>query len=268
MKKKLRMIIGTIAAVLGVLYLLLCGFLYLNQERFLFHPTSLPSDYAYTFSHRFEEIDLPVDGATINVVRFLADDPKGVILYVHGNGDLIAFLEPIAAVFVELGYDVVIPDYRGYGKSTGQITNEADLHADMEVVYQYVLGLYNEDTVTIYGQSIGTGLSVVLATEHSPKQLFLESPYFSMVDLVQGHVPIVPSFLLRYQLRSDRLIGQVRSPVYVLHGGTDTLIPPDHGERLYDLVQTEKEFFLVPDLGHSLLIGDARVQAFLARVLQ
>lgn len=261
------MIIGTIVAVLAVLYLLLCGYLYLNQEQFLFHPTKLPADYAYSFAHRFEEVDLPVDGATINVVRFLADDPQGVVLYVHGNGDVIARLEPIAAVFIALGYDVVIPDYRGYGKSTGEITNEADLHADMEEVYQYVLGLYSETDVTIYGQSIGTGLSVALAEAHSPKQLFLESPYFSMVDLVRTHVPIVPGSLVKYPLRSDLLIGQVQSPVYVIHGGADTLIPPDQGQRLYELVQSEKEFFFVPDVGHSLLIGDVRMQEFLARVL-
>lgn len=261
------MIITGTVSVIAVLYLLLCGYLYLNQEQFLFHPTKLPTEYAYPFSHRFEEVDLPVDGATINVVRFLADEPKGVVLYVHGNGDLIAFLEPIAARFVALGYDVVIPDYRGYGKSTGEITNEADLHADMEVVYQYVLGLYDESDVTIYGQSIGTGMSVALAAKHSPKQLFLESPYFSIVDLVRSHLPIVPGFLVKYQLRSDRLIDQVESPVYVIYGGADTLIPPQQSERLYALIGSEKELFVVPDVGHSLLIGDGRVQEFLARIL-
>lgn len=261
------MVVYMLVALLLFAYVGLCGFLYFSQERFLFHPTKLAPGHAYTFTIPFDETDLAVDGATLNVVRFRADNPKGVILYLHGNGDIIPFLEGIAAYFVELGYDVVIPDYRGYGKSTGQITNEADLRTDMEAVYQYVLDLYDEAGVTIYGQSLGTGLSVPLAAAHSPKQLVLESPYFSMVNLVQTHLPIVPGFLLKYQLRSDKLIGQVDSPVYVIHGAQDTLIPLEQGERLYALIENEREFLHLPDAGHGPLLDDERLREFLAKFL-
>ena len=270
---KLKMIVVWIVALALLGYVGVCGYLYLQQERFLFHPTKLDPNYQYTFAGPFDEITLAVDGAQINVVRFLANDPtgvgpKGVILYLHGNGDIIPFLEGIAAYFVGLGYDVVIPDYRGYGKSTGQITNEADLHADMEVVYQNVLSEYPEDDVSIYGQSLGTGLSVSLAANHSPKRLILESPYFSMVDLIQTHMPFVPEFLLKYQLRSDLLITQIDCPVHVIHGDQDIVIPFEQGERLYALVENGGEFLHVPGGGHSSLFGDERLRTFLAQLFE
>ena len=264
---KLKMIsVWTLAvAVLG--YLGICGYLYFQQERFIFHPTKLESNYRHTFAGRFDETMLDVDGAQINVARFFANEPKGVLLYVHGNGDIILFLEGIAAYFIGLGFDVVIPDYRGYGKSTGRITNEAELHSDMEAVYQYVLSEYSKNDVTIYAQSLGTGIAIPLAANHSPKQLILESPYFSMADLVRTHLPFVPSFLLKYQLRSDLLITQVKCPVYVIHGSQDMVIPFEQGERLYKLVKNNGEFLHLPDAGHGPLLGDERLRAFLEQTL-
>ncbi len=265
--RRLKSVINTLFTLALLGYVAFCAYLYFNQEQFIYYPTKLESDHAFAFSVRFEEANLPVDGATINVVRFRADNPKGVILYLHGNGDIIPFLERIAAYFVSLDYDVVIPDYRGYGKSTGQITNEAELHADMEAVYQYVLGLYDEADVTIYGQSLGTGLSVPLAAAHSPKQLFLESPYFSMVNLVRTHLPVVPGFLLKYQLRSDQWIGQVDAPVYVIHGDRDTVIPFEQGVRLFELIKSPREFLHLPGAGHGPHFGDERLRKFLEKKL-
>jgi len=210
-------------------YVGICGYLYWQQELFIFHPTKLEPDYQYAFAGRFEETNLDVNGATINVVHFFADDPKGVILYLHGNGEIIPFTEGIASYFVSIGFDVAIPDYRGYGKSIGEITNEADLHADMEAVYQYVLSQYSEEDITVYGQSLGTGLSVSLAAKYSPKQLILESPYFSMVNLVQTHLPLVPG--------------------------------------LYALIEGEKEFLYLPDAEHGPLMGDERLRTFLESTL-
>ena len=263
----MKIFLWSTLALLAVAYLGLCGYLYWQQERFLFYPTRLDAAYEYPFSGRFDEENLAVEGANLNLVRFQADEPRGVVLYLHGNGDIISFLEPIAAYFVGLGYDVVIPDYRGYGKSTGNIDSEADLHADMAAVYQRLLAEYSEAEITLYGQSIGTGLAVRLAATQSPRRLILESPYLSMVSLVRSHVPLVPGFLLKYQLRSDEWIGQVDSPVYVIHGAQDRLIPIEQGERLYGLVQSEKDFLRLPDAGHSLLLGDERVRAFLEEIL-
>ena len=109
-----------LATTLFVTYAVLCLLIYTQPERLLFRPTKLAADFRYPFTTPFTEVALPVDGAVLNLVHFTRPAAKGVILYLHGNGDLIARLEGVATFFAGLGYDVVIPDYRGYGKKIGR----------------------------------------------------------------------------------------------------------------------------------------------------
>lgn len=248
-------------------YAALCLLIYTQQERLLFFPTKLPAAFRYTFTAPFTEVMLPVQGAVINVVHFTRPQAKGVILYLHGNGDLIARLEGVAAFFSGLGYDVVIPDYRGYGKSTGTISNEQDLHADMTVVYHYVQAHYPERQITIYGQSMGSGFATKLAAEHQPARLILESPYYSMRAMAAMHFPWVPRFLLKYQLRTDLWLAQVRCPVYLIHGTVDPVIPYSASTQLYALIAQEKALLTVTGGGHNLLLGSETVQTFLKKIL-
>jgi uncharacterized protein len=250
-----------------VLYGVLCIVVYFQQEKLLFHPTRLPGDFAYTFRHPFTEVNLPVEGAVINLVHFHTPGAKGVILYLHGNGDIVARLEWIANYFVSLGYDVVLPDYRGYGKSSGRITNERTFYADMQAVYGYVQTHYPQQQITLYGQSIGSGLAARLAAENQPLRLILEAPYASMRDLAALRFPWIPTFLLKYPLRTDLWIEQVRCPVYFIHGTADRVIPDEASERLYRLVVGEKELLSVPGAGHGLLLSNGSVQQFIENIL-
>jgi len=248
-------------------YVALCVLLYWQQEKLLFFPTKLASDYRYSFDQPFTEIALPVEGAVINLVHFTRPAPKGVLLYLHGNGDIIARLAGVANYFLELGYDVVIPDYRGYGKSSGSITNEQELHADMAAVYRYVQTHYPEQQITLYGQSMGSGFAAYLAAHYRPARLILESPYYSMRDMVAIRLPWLPRFLLKYQLRTDLWIGEIVCPIYLIHGTSDPVIPYAASERLYSLIRGEKALLPVAGGGHNLLLGNSTVRAFLEKIL-
>ncbi len=249
-------------------YIALCGFLFVNQEEAIFPLRKMDPNQPYPFTSPFEEVFLPVDGATLNAVHFKAENPKGVILFFHGNGDIILFLEPFALELVSYGYDVFIPDYREYGKSTGEITSEAELHEDMAEVYQYLLNIYPEEQIILYGKSIGTGFAVKLAAENAPKLLILESPYFSLVDLVQSRISYIPGLLLKYQFRSDLYIGEVEAPTYIIHGGNDPVIPHEQSERLFELITSEKDYLFLPEAGHGYLVRDFRVSEFLDKILK
>ena len=255
------------AAILLLTYTAFCLLIYTQQEQFLFYPTKLSTDFRYSFTAPFTEVMLPVNGATLNVVHFTHPQAKGVILYLHGNGDLIARMAGVADFFSGLGYDVVIPDYRGYGKSTGAITNEQDLHDDLAAVYHYVQEHYPESHITLYGQSLGSGLAAKLAATHQPARLILESPYYSMRAMSALHFSWVPRFLLKYQLRTDLWLPQVRCPVYLIHGTVDPVIPYAASEQLYTLISQKKELFTVSDGGHNLLLGSEAVQTFLKKIL-
>jgi alpha-beta hydrolase superfamily lysophospholipase len=255
------------AATILIAYIAICLLLYWQQERLLFFPTKVPADYRYPFTQPYTETMLPVAGAALNVVHFPHPAAEGVILYLHGNGDIIARMEPLADFFLGLGYAVVIPDYRGYGKSTGAITSEQELHDDMAAVYRYVQELYPEDQITIYGQSMGSGFAARLAADNRPVRLILESPYDSIRAMAERQFPWLPRFLLKYQLRTDLVLPRVACPVYLIHGTADSVIPYVASEKLYALISGEKELLTVPEAGHNLLLRDERVQTFLKKIL-
>ena len=249
-------------------YFSACLYLYFNQERFIFFPTVLPRDFVYPFTHPYSEVFLPVDGAVLALVHFTQPNPKGVVLYLHGNAENLASAEAVAERFIQRGYAVVLLDYRGYGKSTGSITNEATLHQDAQAVYAYVQQHYREDQIVVYGQSLGTGLAVRLAATTAPRMLILESPYLSMQDLVAQKQPYIPLLLLKYPLRSDEWLGKVRCPLYLFHGTDDWLIPHNSSERLQHYSTVPTQLISIAGGGHSNLVNFAPYQASLDRMLR
>ena len=250
-----------------ILYGLACFMIYRDQESLLFFPRPLPRDFEYRFGSPAEEVFLPVDNYEIALVHFRQPEAQGVVLHFHGNGTIIADVDAVAQGFLSRGYDAVFFDYRGYGKSSGSITSEADLHRDAEAAYAYVAQHYPPEQIIFYGHSLGTGLATRLATIVPPRLLILESPYFSMRDVAAYHMPWVPIDLLRYQLRTDQWIGSVTAPIVLIHGTNDTLIPFHSSERLLPLITSSGELVTIEGGAHNNLAAFSRYHATLDRLL-
>jgi len=151
------------------IYLMIGSALYFLQEKILFRPTVLNQTYVYKFSHPFEELFLKADdNAMINVLHFKAEQPKGVILYFHGNAGDLSRWGNITSYFVERNYDVLVMDYRTYGKSTGALSEHA-LYSDAQMCYDYLKDRYNENDITIYGRSLGTGKVLLVDSNQCAK---------------------------------------------------------------------------------------------------
>ena len=253
---------------IALIYILFCMFLYFYQERMIFYPEVLKPDFKYNFPHRFDEVTWQVDGATLHALHFKADRPKGAILYLRGNAGSLRHWGAIATDFIEHGYDVLIPDYRGSGKSTARITNERTLHQDALVAYKYLQGHYPENQIIIYGRSLGSGLAVYLAASKKPKMLILETAYFSLKDIAKRQFPFVPSFLLKYPLRTDSWISDVSCPIYLFHGTRDEFIPYDSSVRLLPYIKAEHELFTIEGGGHNNLGDFAEYHEKLGRILK
>ncbi len=242
--------------ILAVLYVMIGTSLYIFQEKLLFRPTVLAQDYTFQFSQPFEEVFLTTDdGARINAIHFKVDQPKGVILYFHGNADDLSRWGLITEYFVERQYDVFVMDYRTYGKSTGKLS-EAVLYSDAQLCYEYLKARYSETDITLYGRSLGTGIATHLAGNNSPKQLVLESPYYSIADVAQSRFPIFPvKRLLKYQIPTYQFINTVVCPMTIFHGTDDVIVPFKSGERLYTSVTTKNVQFIRIEKGsHNNLI--------------
>jgi pimeloyl-ACP methyl ester carboxylesterase len=245
-----------IGLILLGLYVMIGTALYFIQEKILFQPTVLARDYVYKFSSPFEEVFLKTkDDAIINAIHFTTENPKGVILYFHGNAGDLSRWGLIAEYFVKQHYDVFIMDYRTYGKSSGKLS-ENTLYEDAQLCYDHLLKQYEASEITLYGRSLGTGIATNVASKNNPKQLLLETPYYSMVDVAENRFPIFPvKYLLKYELLTFEFIKKVTCPITIFHGTDDGIVPYSSGEKLFDaLPKNQAQFVTIDGGGHNNLI--------------
>ncbi len=237
-------------------YSIILLILYFFQEEILFQPEILDEEYTFQFDHDFEEFFLETDdGICLNAIHFKNENPKGVILYFHGNRGNLRRWGRIVLFFAKKQYDVVVMDYRSYGKSKGEIT-EKNLYHDAQLFYNYLLKRYAEDQITIYGRSIGTGIAVKVASENRPCNLILETPYYTIKDIVESWLPHFPTnALLRYKIPSGEFIQNVTCSITIYHGTDDGVVPFKSGKRLYDAIPiSNKKMIIVPGGSHNDLI--------------
>ena len=219
-------------AILGLLaYGGVVGFFYLGQERLIFSPTTLPASYPFAIPDT-TEISLPVDGATISALHFKQPSAKGVIFFLHGNGGNLASWLPSTDFYRKNNYDVFMIDYRGYGKSSGSIESEAQLHADVLAAWNSIAPQYEGKKRVIFGRSLGTTLAAKLSTQVRSDWTVLVSPFSSLDGMRQEFYPFLPSALMRYRFRTDQWLPHANSKVTIVHGDRDEVINYSHAERL------------------------------------
>jgi pimeloyl-ACP methyl ester carboxylesterase len=253
--------------ILAFLAMGLLLLIYTMQEKFIFIPSRLAADYEYQFETPFEELFLePEKGVTINVLQFKVSKPKGVILYFHGNAGDLSGWGQIAPEYTSRGYDVIMPDYRGYGKSRGRMSEDG-LYRDAEFIYAETLKKYKEEEVIVFGRSIGTGIASYIASRHNPGLLILESPYFNLPDLTKQLMPIIPAFLIRYQFPNNVYLTRAKCRIVLIHGTDDELIDHRSSIRLRSLLKPEDKLFLIDGGHHNDLSVFSRYQEILDQIL-
>lgn len=252
----------------ALLLVVLLG-VYFFQHRLIFFPTVLPQDHVFDFGSDVEEVFLTADdGAVIHALYFKAEDPRGAVLYFHGNAGDLSGWGQLAHQFLEHGHSVLMPDYRGYGKSRGKLS-EAALHADARLMLEHLLRGHPMEEIVIYGRSLGSGIAVPLSAGLPVRALVLETPFTRLAEVARVHYPWLPSeHLLRYRFYSDEAIGRVIAPVWIIHGTADQVVPFELGQRLSEKAEQPVEFIPVPVGGHNDLEDHPEHRRMLERVLQ
>ena len=269
----MRMIASMLATV-TVGYVSIAGWLYFAQESLVYFPgrtlVATPAQAGLAYEPvRFTS----ADGVALSGWYIPAPKSRGTLLFSHGNaGNISHRLESIRQ-FHDLGLDVFIYDYRGYGESEGKPSEEGT-YRDAEAARRYLVetrGLAPEHIV-YFGRSLGAAIAAWLATQHPPRALIVESAFTSVPDFGAEIYPWLPVRLLaRLRYPTQEYLRSVQAPVLVIHSRDDEIVSFRHAEKLYESANSPKELLEIRG-GHNdgFLVSGAqytrRLDDFLRRV--
>lgn len=199
------------------------------------------------------------DGIKLHGWFFMTNSAPAIatVIFFHGNGGNISNVGWVGQRLSSRGLNVLLLEYRGYGRSEGDVNGEQGLYADADAGYHYVtktLGVRPE-SVVLYGQSLGTAVAADMASRRQCAALILESGFSSASDLAATVLPLLPRrlhFLSRNRFESARKLAGVKCPVLITHGDPDDTIPKEHGQRLFAAANEPKKLLIFPGAGHNV----------------
>jgi len=162
--------------------------------------------------------------------------------------------------------DVLLIDYRGYGKSDGEIESMSQLEGDMDKVYHWLANKYPEGRIWIAGYSLGSGLASYLADTYNSESLMLIAPYVSIEEMKDEMVPVVPDFLIKYPLNNEKYLKTYKGNVAIFHGTEDEVIPYHHSEELQKIDPQRITLHTLEGTGHRGAIFDGSLRRHLQQL--
>jgi fermentation-respiration switch protein FrsA (DUF1100 family) len=259
------------ALAIGVLgYVLVLGLLFIGQRRLLYRPDVTRPVLGDLATLGVREVTLQTaDGLALLSWYLRPPDGAPIIVYLHGNGGHIGYRTERIRRFSGAGFGVLMVEYRGYGGNPG-LPSEVGLIADARAA----LGFLDEQRIgpkerVLYGESLGSGVAVLVAAHTPVAALILESPYTSISDVAQYHYPFVPvRWLLRDPFDALAAIGAVEAPSLFLQAEDDHVIPPRFGRALYAAAPEPKKSWSTASGGHNDIGRHGGIAAAIAFVQQ
>lgn len=254
----LRLIL--LAMIVG--YAAIVTFMYLQQRSLQYFPAhqATPPQALGLRGVTEERVKTP-DGETIVLWYAPAQPGKPTVLFLHGNGGEISGRHARFAYLQQQGLGVLFVSYRGYGASTGSIS-EQGLVTDALTAYDVLRGKgIQPQEIMLLGESLGTGVAIQLAAQKPVAALALEAPYTATVDIAAGVYWWLPvRLLMKDQFRSRDWIARVKVPLLIQHGDADRVVPIEQGQALFAMANEPKQMVVIPGGGHDV-IGDETVWA-------
>lgn len=258
-----------VAIVIGLL-LIYNLFFILFYEKLLFQGESLAPNHVFEFAFEYEELVFtPEAEVSLHGLLLKANDPKGIIIYFHGNRGSVERWAIVGDNLRQHGYDVIVMDYRGYGKSSGP-RSESGLYRDAAYVYDAILKAYDYQQVFVYGRSLGSAVATMLATNRSIDHLILETPMTKIREVIPAlNFLLVYKPLLAYEFNSLGRIHQITCPITIIHGTSDAIVPYRMGLELYENIDhAEKKLITINGGKHNNLDTFEICQQAIGRILK
>ncbi|HLG16463.1 MAG TPA: alpha/beta hydrolase [Blastocatellia bacterium] len=231
-----------------------------HLERALtFHPLRYAPGQFWNPPAGAEDVQLASSGVRLHgwFIPSAIRPARATVIYFHGNAGNIANVGWLGASLAARGFDALMFDYRGYGRSEGEIRDERDLYSDAGAAYDYIVGErgVSPDRIALYGQSLGTAAVADLASRKRCGAIILESGMSSATDMAAVALPWLPRWLHGMgsnRLESKQKLSLVHCPVLIAHGDPDDTVPTSQGLSLFAAANEPKKLLLVPGAGHNV----------------
>jgi fermentation-respiration switch protein FrsA (DUF1100 family) len=252
MLKPIKRIIITLA----ILYISCLSYLYINQRDILFKPSGKITSSNLPLYTSLVASDFNSKKHYILMKHHDAEQGEKTVIYFHGNAGNISGRYDRLKQFIDNGFGVLAVSYSGYAGTGGytEEINEQQLYSDARTAMRNLKhkNVQSQDII-LYGESLGTGVAAQLATEYEVALTILQSPYTSIPDMAQEQYPFLPaiSFLVKDKFNSLNKIHKLNSPLLILHGENDNLIPISQAEALFNKAREPKKFVRFPDTRHN-----------------
>ena len=245
----------SLLTTLALAYGGLAALLFVFQDKLAYYPQIGREIHSTPRDHRldYEQLTLTTaDGERLDAWFIPAPQTHGTALILHGNAGNMSHRMDTIAMFHRLGYSVLIFDYRGYGRSTGQPSEEG-LYRDAQTAWDHLTrqrGIAPQ-RIVLFGESLGGAVAAWLAAREQPGALVLSSVFTSAPDLAADLYPWLPTKgLVRMLYDTRAALAQTSSPVLVAHSQDDEIIPFRHGQRLFEAAPDPKVFLQLAG-GHN-----------------
>ncbi len=253
-------------AFLAAGYASVAGAMFLGQRRLMYHPGPPPPPPAEVGLPEMDPVRLETaDGLALLAWYAPARSGRPTVVLFHGNAGNLAHRAHKARPLLDAGYGVLLVAWRGFGGNPGSPSEEG-LYEDGRAAFRFLAdrGVAAEQVV-VYGESLGSGVAVRMATEYAVAAVILEAPFTSIADVAQRHYWYMPArWLLLDRFDSESRIAAVSAPILMLHGLRDAVVPAELGHALFEAAPKPKTERLFPEGGHSDLYEHGAGEAVLA----
>ncbi|MEM7371951.1 MAG: alpha/beta fold hydrolase [Bacteroidota bacterium] len=236
--------------------------------KMVFLPKKLASDYEFRFDFPFEELWLEGSELTINALFFPSQvQRKGLLIYLHGNADNLQRWGTYTIDFTSIGYDVIAIDYPGYGKSLDS-PSEAKVYASAELAWSWAVSRYPAEKIIIYGRSLGSAPASYLSSQHKARMLILETPFYSIPDVLNRRNFFIPWFNNDYHFPNYQFLEDSKNDAYIVQGTRDKIVPYASAVELKPFLTDDTRFKVIEGGGHRNLSTFDEYHHWLRRILE
>ncbi len=257
--------------LLVIIYHVIIGAVYLLEDKLVFMPKNLDRNHSFECPYDCDEYMIPssIDHSSSVIHLMPKDSSIARIVYYHGNSRNIQEWIPRVKSLLDHGFEIIMMDYRGFGKTQGE-PNEEEIMKDAGLVFAWAKQKFNDKKeLIIYGRSLGSSIASFVAQNHSAKALILEAPFYDMKDVIErrGMLFYFP-FDFDNEFDTYEYLNNVDIPVYAIHGTEDWIVPIESFERLVSYHGDKINSKIIERGGHNDLDQFSGFDTFISKIKQ